>query len=286
MHSAELLDLLPHYVYELRDPQDNSVFYVGKGTGARIDYHSADEDNSKGKRIREIESAGGQVIRIVIGRFVTEDEALAVESVLIKWVYGLSNLTNLIHGHRHRLVRGYSEQAVAQYSEHPGIDRPRMIEGVRDGQYTADLRQKITNNQVLEKLESLRDELRNHPDLNGLTVSDPDLTVAQDPCLLITGLAPASVQIQVKMQLTGKKVVLNLIPASHKQLQDFSDALKNIAQPYEIRSGNSRFGGKYSQTHDFTTSSGGYPQGIPQEETEIVVRMIRETLSRLQVPPR
>jgi hypothetical protein len=282
---AQPLDLLPHYVYELRDPRDNSVFYVGKGTGARLDAHCADEDNAKGERILEIEGARRQVSRVVIGRFATEDEALAVESVLIKWVYGLSNLTNLIHGHRHRLVRGHSEQATAQYSDQPGIDRPRTIDGVRDGRYTEDQRQRITNNQVLEKLESLRDALRQHPELNGLTVSDPDLTTASDPCLLITGLSPASVQIQVKMQLTGKTVVLNLIPASQSQGQAFCDALTSIAQPYDIRSGNHRYGGKYCQTHDFVTSTGTFPRGVPHEEVAIIVRMIRETMSRLQAPP-
>jgi hypothetical protein len=279
--TTEPLDLLPHYVYEMRDPRDNSVFYVGKGTGSRLDTHHAGEENEKGERIRQIRKAGAKEVRIVIGRFRTEDEALAVESVLIKWTYGINLLTNLIHGYRHRLIRPHAEMVNRAYSEIPGIDQPRVINAVRNGQYTNEQRQKITHNLILEKLESLRDALRDHRDLRGLAISDPDLTVPQNPCLIINGLASNAVQLQVKMQLTGETVVLNLVPASSEKVDDFVRALTEIEKPYNIRKGND-FGGKYSQTHDFKKTGGGYPRGVPYDKVEAIVQLIQETRERLR----
>lgn len=49
--------------------------------------------------ISEIENAGHTVKQTVIGRFDSEEEAFAVESILIHWVYGIDNLTNISSGH-------------------------------------------------------------------------------------------------------------------------------------------------------------------------------------------
>ena len=159
IENGNSIELLPFYVYELRDPRTNSVFYVGKGTKNRLEVHSADEENSKSARIHEIERAGQTVVRIIVGRFRTEEEAFAVEAVFIKWVYGFSNLTNLVHGHRHRLVRPYKQKTTALYASIPGIDRNRPIRTSRDGTYTEKIRDKLSQNQIFEKLESLRDEV-------------------------------------------------------------------------------------------------------------------------------
>ena len=100
--------LLQYYVYELRDPRNNELFYVGKGTRDRVNHHdSPDEDadgTEKERRIASIREAGyPDCIRLVIGRYRTEEEAFAVEATLIKWVYGRDNLTNLVAGHRDSL---------------------------------------------------------------------------------------------------------------------------------------------------------------------------------------
>lgn len=277
--------LLPYYVYELRDPRDNAVFYVGKGTRDRLDAHHAEEENSKAARIASIEQAGLAVQRIIIGRFATEDEALAVESVLIKWTYGFDHLTNLVHGHRHRFIRPHQHQAKARYPVLPGIDRPRLIQAARDGSYTEALRQQISAHQILEKLESLRDALRARADLQGLDIGDPDLSVPQDPCLLITGLPSAAVALQLKMQLTGATVVLNLVPAGRTQLSAFRAALTGLAQPYALSKGNGRFGGLYCQTHDFRSADGGFPRGVPQEQVAVIAGLIAQTRQRLGVRP-
>ena len=272
--------LLPYYVYELRDPRDNSVFYVGKGKGNRVDA-ARDEGQPVGERICRIVEGGHEVKRIVIGRFRTEDEALAVESVLIKWNYGFDRLTNLIHGHRHRVIRAHAEQANGIYSHLSGIDRPRV--SVRDGTYTREQLEKITNNQIVEKLESLRDALcdafREGNYLNELTVSDPDLTRPQDPCLMISNPAHSAVQLQLKMQLTGKNVVLNLVPTSRDFLDDFKEALRSIKEPFLINKGN-RFG-VYSQNHNFHGNGLSNLRGVPHDNLQTIIDMILQTWRRL-----
>ena len=281
IENGNSIELLPFYVYELRDPRTNSVFYVGKGTKNRLEVHSADEENSKSARIHEIERAGQTVVRIIVGRFRTEEEAFAVEAVFIKWVYGFSNLTNLVHGHRHRLVRPYKQKTSARYASIPGIARNRPIRTSRDGTYTEKIRDKLSQNQIFEKLESLRDALRQNLGFHGLNVGEPDLLVPSDPCILVTGFEPSSVQLQIKMQLTGETVVLNFVPSHRHRLDAFETALTTIAEPFVVKSGNTRFGGKYSQTHDFKTTEGGYPGGIPQDDVNTIARYSSDAMLRL-----
>lgn len=98
------IPLREFYAYALIDPRDGSIFYVGKGKRERILHHAGqiviaetfeDCDDSevnlnsdqsrteKEQRIAEIKMAGLDVIERVLARFNTEDEAFAVESVLI-----------------------------------------------------------------------------------------------------------------------------------------------------------------------------------------------------------
>jgi len=75
------------------------------------EYHSNKEAarTEKEQRVAEIKIAGLTVIERVLARFNTEDEAYAVESVLIHWFYGRKQeggiLTNVQAGHNHSHVR-------------------------------------------------------------------------------------------------------------------------------------------------------------------------------------
>lgn len=281
--NEDVIDLLPFYVYELRDPRSNEVFYVGKGSGNRIYQHSAEEENDKGARIDEIRSAGFSETRIVVARCATEEAAFNIESVLIKWVYGFENLLNRVHGHHHMFVRPHQQKATANYSHLQGIDVPRKISGASDGSYTAEQRQKISENAIYEKLEALRVSLQEHKEFRDFQISEPDLSVPADPCLLIKGFQPSAVQLQLKMQLSGETVVLNLVPAERRLMREFESALKLIQTPFEIKKGNGRFGGMYTQTHDFKTKAGGYPKGIKFDDVETIARMALDAISRLQI---
>ena len=122
--------LLPYYVYMLSCPQDYSVLYIGEGQGNRIEEHvkqvysliSKGEDvkGDKQRRILDILNRNEVPFQRIIGRFETKDEALAVEAVLIKFIYGFENLTNEIHGHGSEYIRMKDD-----FSQIPGIDIPK-----------------------------------------------------------------------------------------------------------------------------------------------------------------
>jgi len=206
----EQIGLLPYYVYELRDPRNNEIFYVGKGQGNRVNSHDSALEDEKGLRIQEIKKEGKDVIKVIVGRFATEEEALSVESTLIKWVYGLDKLTNKIHGYRQNNIRMSGD-----YKLISGIDIERTLEVVA-GAYTERLRAQIRDNQIGEKLASLwgnlsvalKDCFESNPSLN---LSEPDLSAPMDPCLWLTGF-DAAVSLQLKLQLTGNSVKFNFRP--------------------------------------------------------------------------
>lgn len=87
----------PFYVYDLIDPRDGSIFYVGKGRGSRVNEH--ENEARKGKqsrkcdRIREIWDAGHQVSNRIVKTFDQEDAAYDFEAKRTMDI-GLENLTN------------------------------------------------------------------------------------------------------------------------------------------------------------------------------------------------
>lgn len=272
--------LLPFYVYELRDPRDQSVFYVGKGKGLRvITAHSPEEENAKGERIREIRKAGLIEHRTIVGRFETEEEAFAVESILIKWVYGFSNLTNKIHGHRQKFVRDFRYKGTPENDAIEGIDIPRRLSTIRDGSYTDNQRHQILNNGIVEKLESIRDYLKNQPRFGRLSISEPDLSRPQDPCLRIEGFSEFVV-MSVKMQLTGKAVVIGLIPVGGKkeQITLYRLAVTGIREPFALK----REPSPYALISDYKTKQNGFPGGIPIDRLDVVSDHILSALERLE----
>jgi hypothetical protein len=213
--------LLPYYVYELRDPRENKPFYVGKGTRQRVDSHSEAEENEKGRYISDIKAAGFEVTRVVIARFETEAEAFALEAALIKWVYGFGNLVNRVLGHRSDLIRSHSEKE-AGFSTMPLLDVPRP-QCVRDGAYTAEQREKIRNNLIEEKLDALyRVMVERLPECS---ISAPNVDRPQDPCIFIEIPTNRVAAVQVKMQLTGKSYCVNIVPTSREQASAFNEAL-------------------------------------------------------------
>lgn len=106
--SEKALDALNgFYVYALVDPRDNTVFYVGKGTGNRIFSHEIESgkvnksEKQKLQKIREIEDDGFFVKRLIVNFGLSEDEAFVAEATLINLLKYLPSvqLTNEISGH-------------------------------------------------------------------------------------------------------------------------------------------------------------------------------------------
>lgn len=92
---------MSYYVYELIDPRNDGVFYVGKGKNDRISAHEKEARAGRVSRkcslIREIEVEGFAIQKRVVKRFAKEQDAYDFEADLIDR-YGLSNLTNVIPG--------------------------------------------------------------------------------------------------------------------------------------------------------------------------------------------
>lgn len=94
----------PYYVYVLVDPRDDSIFYVGKGTGGRLLAHGDEAllrtgsggQSSKVARIREIRETGLEPRIDVVRHGLDEDQAFHVEGALID---GVDCLTNVVRGH-------------------------------------------------------------------------------------------------------------------------------------------------------------------------------------------
>lgn len=89
------------YVYELVDPRNGEVFYVGKGQKRRLFDHEADASKGVHSRkcdmIRSIWADHREVDRRIVSRHDDENEALQAEFDLIV-EYGLDNLTNVLPG--------------------------------------------------------------------------------------------------------------------------------------------------------------------------------------------
>lgn len=101
--SESVSEKLGYYVYSLRDPRDNSIFYIGKGVGNRIFEHlnaalARPTSNEKLDTIRAIHDAGLEVIHFIHRHGLSEKEAFEVEAALIDFV-GLAGLTNQVHGY-------------------------------------------------------------------------------------------------------------------------------------------------------------------------------------------
>jgi LEM3-like protein len=92
---------MTYYVYELVDPRNGEVFYVGKGCRGRIDAHEVEARagrlSRKCDRIREIETAGQVVGKRKVRTFVDEGATYDFEVELIE-AHGLARLTNVSSG--------------------------------------------------------------------------------------------------------------------------------------------------------------------------------------------
>lgn len=90
------------YTYMLIDPRDQSIFYVGKGTGARIRHHVAGaiggriDNPRKCERIISILSDGLKVTELFFSDHECSASAMMMERILIERLK--ESLTNIISG--------------------------------------------------------------------------------------------------------------------------------------------------------------------------------------------
>lgn len=123
------------YVYALRDPRTEVIFYVGKGKGDRVYQHARHAkrvdaaetpEQLKLSRIREILAGGHEVGVEIIRHGMDEAVAYEVEGAVIdaRAVAGVG-LTNAVSGHG--LARGWRplEDIVARYAARPAEIAPQ-----------------------------------------------------------------------------------------------------------------------------------------------------------------
>ena len=114
----------PFYVYVLIDPRDNTVFYVGKGTGQRLLSHGreallkadAGPRSDKVARIREIRASGVEPRTDIVRHGIEEHEAFLIEAALIDC---LDDLSNAVAGHGTTQGRLPLTELVARYGAKP-----------------------------------------------------------------------------------------------------------------------------------------------------------------------
>jgi hypothetical protein len=135
-----------YYVYTLRDPETNRVFYVGKGSGLRMFAHFADAagtkpiDETQGhlRILRKLLDAGHtpQTIGRVEARLQHEQQAFAIEALLMKFVYGFNSVGNRVAGHHGEMFRAKDDWEVRRGFDHPYVSDPgKMMDRAdkRDG---------------------------------------------------------------------------------------------------------------------------------------------------------
>lgn len=128
--SKEIKEYLKYYVYIYIDPENDEIFYVGKGKDDRVFSHLSDnKENEKCKKFNEIISRGQMPkIEILIHGLEEEEVALRVEAAVID-LLGIDNLTNAVHGYRSNLYGRLSiEQLIQRYNKEIAyIEEPSIL---------------------------------------------------------------------------------------------------------------------------------------------------------------
>lgn len=272
---STILPLLKYFVYELRDPKGNSVFYVGKGTARRAEEHekealkSEDGESKKTDKIIEIKSRsdeGENKVRIVIiGRYDSEEKAYAVESTLIKWVYGFDNLTNKVMGHNHNSIRSRGELGLVK-----GIDKNKEVNFA--GEYSQELKDKITDLNIEYKLECLKGNLFKH----GIQTSEPDISNPQDPTIWLK--VNERLRIQIKLGFTGQ-IKLNYRIISREHYDYFIKLMDDLGIKISKRKDRKNCYAAFPETR--TQGSGGEGRNITYKDVDELVEILKNSTKEI-----
>jgi len=161
-----------YYVYELVDPRNGKVFYVGKGSKSRATDHQRyvvtenkeykEQNPKRFNKIASILRCGLSVEVRIVQRFDNEDEAYTFEEQRVEH-YGLANLCNLMKGGKAGPVLfgeknpmfgkqrpDYSNILKQRNSENNPAKRPEVREKMRNS-WNADRRKRF-GHEVSERM--------------------------------------------------------------------------------------------------------------------------------------
>jgi len=264
-----------HYVYVLLDPLDNQPFYVGKGTGRRAEAHLREHsETEKVAKIQSItrrsDSSLNQVLVRIIGRFVTEKEAFAVEATLIKWVYGFNALTNLVHGHGSSSIRGAND-----LSEIPGIDIERPVREY-PMVFTSNAIKDNKAHGIDQVLSSIKIAVEKY--LPHLTVSEVDMTQPKDPCVYVLLDALIRIQLLVRPRKNGSvpSVIFNIRPVNKRKEICESFEKRTNEYGYQIKGNRTD---RYFKIPHFPKASSDDNQEI-LDSLEGIIKLLSRKLSK------
>ena len=126
-----MTERLGYYVYALRDPRTQGIFYVGKDAGNRVYQHAIQAlvvDPREGRKglkrrtIQEIHDTGREVGIEILRHGMTEDEAFVAEAVAIDALRAAGlDLANLAAGHGSSKGWAALDELRARYAA-PSVD--------------------------------------------------------------------------------------------------------------------------------------------------------------------
>lgn len=262
------VDLLKDfYVYELFDRETGEVFYVGEGVRERA-YDHLNESERIRKKLEKDPTLAGSILsekvekinalrsdrhdRIgvrVVARFESKEQALAVESVLINWIYGAETLTNISKGHGSRFVRPKAKAT----DELPGIDIPKQMrvlgakkESAGVG-YLKDLIDAHQRHGHAEMAEGIAEHIR--LSFPALQIDPPVFWESGRYVAVFVPLVPDRVRMLIQVTASGKhQHVYNLKPVSESKA-DIAKFVAFLSDEYPSLS--LRNNGKYTKLPDW-----------------------------------
>ncbi len=101
--SQKTLEEIKYYVYCLRDPRTEKIFYIGKGKENRIFQHlkcaiQQETESDKLNQIREIIENNHEVEHYILRHGLEEKEAFQIEAILIDLFQTFSDISNIVRG--------------------------------------------------------------------------------------------------------------------------------------------------------------------------------------------
>jgi len=136
--------------------------------------------------------------------------------------------------------------------------------------------EKIKDNEIQSKLLHLHSILIRDSRLKSYQISVPDYSFPQDPTIWVNGFKDG-IRAQVKMQLTGKTVIVNIRPTAYntESRTKFKKLMTGLG--FEIGDENNKI---YAPTADKALKQ-EFPRGFDSNETGQIISHLMESINRI-----